>query len=136
MLVGIVDSILVSVFAGCASLYVFSRRRLVKSIFKLVFVLLSFAVLPVIAATPDEKAEMQRKLNAEVMSKPFFAEEPEKVEAYIKDAAKKNLKPPEYTGSNWRPGYTCHDLLAYSWLEYRNCSYYHRYHGRYYPYPY
>ncbi|HEY5604012.1 MAG TPA: hypothetical protein VIM41_12975 [Gammaproteobacteria bacterium] len=80
-------------------------------------------------------AEMQKRLNEEVMSQEFFAEQPEKVEAYIQDAMKKNLKPPEYTGTHWRAGYTCHDLLRYSWHEYRNCSYYHRYHGRYYPYP-
>lgn len=84
------------------------------------------------ATEEDDLAEMQRKMNQEVMDKPFLAEEPEKVEAYIKDAMKKDLKPTEYTGTHWRSGYTCHDLLRWSWYEYRNCSYYHRYHGRYY----
>ena len=83
----------------------------------------------------DEMARYQKQLNEEVMSKEFLAEQPEKVEAYIKEAMKKNLKPPEYTGKYWRRGYTCHDLLRYSWREYRDCRYYYRYHGRYYPYP-
>lgn len=83
----------------------------------------------------DEMARMQKQLNQETMSQEFLAEEPEKVEAYIKEAMEKNLKPLEYTGTHWRRGYTCHDLLRYSWREYRDCRYYHRYHGRYYPYP-
>lgn len=87
------------------------------------------------ASEEDDMAEMQKQLNSEVMSKEFLAEEPKKVDAYIKEAMKKNLKPPEYTGTHWRSGYTCHDLLRYSWYEYRNCRYYHRYYGRYYPYP-
>ena len=87
------------------------------------------------ASEEDEIAEMQKQLNQEVMSQEFLAEQPEKVDAYIKEAMKKNLKPPEYTGTHWRRGYTCHDLLRFSWYEYRNCRYYHRYHGHYYPYP-
>ena len=89
---------------------------------------------PGFASEEDDMAQMQKRLNAETMAKPFLAEEPEKVEAYIKEAMKKDLKPPEYEGTHWRRGYTCHDLLRYSWREYRNCRYYHRYHGRYYPY--
>jgi len=87
-------------------------------------------------ATEEEEdlAEMQKQLNAETMSKPFLAEQPEKVDAYIKEAMKKNLEAPEYTGIYWRRGYTCHDLLRYNWLEYRNCRYYYRRHGRYYHY--
>ena len=90
---------------------------------------------PVIAASQEEEMQrMQQQLNAETMSQPFLAEEPEKVDAYIKEATKKKLKPEEYTGRHWREGYTCHDLLRYSWTEYRDCSYYYRYHGYYYPY--
>ncbi|HEB92508.1 MAG TPA: hypothetical protein ENI94_03390 [Gammaproteobacteria bacterium] len=81
-------------------------------------------------------ARQQRMLNQEVMSQEFLAEQPEKVDAYIKKAMEKNLKPAEYTGNNWRRGYTCRDLLRYSWREYRDCKYYHHYHGRYYAYPY
>ncbi|MGD8558721.1 MAG: hypothetical protein PVF34_13220 [Gammaproteobacteria bacterium] len=92
--------------------------------------------VPVVAGDDeDAMAEMQKQLNSEVMSEEFFAEQPEKVEAYIKQAMEKNLKPEEYTGTHWRRGYTCRDLLRYSWREYRNCRYYHRYHGHYYPYP-
>ena len=86
------------------------------------------------ATEEEDLAEMQKQLNAETMNKPFLAEQPEKVDAYIKEAMKKNLKPPEYEGTHWRQGYTCRDLLRYNWREYRNCRYYHRYHGRYYPY--
>jgi hypothetical protein len=95
-------------------------------------------ILAASAASADEEddmAAMQKRLNEEVMSQEFLAEEPEKVDAYIKEAMKKNLKPEEYKGTHWRRGYTCHDLLRYSWYEYRNCRYYHRYYGRYYPYP-
>jgi len=87
------------------------------------------------ASEEDDMAEMQKKLNAETFEQPFLAEQPEKVEAYIKDAMKKNLKPLEYQGTHWRRGYTCHNLLRYSWREYRDCRYYHRYYGHYYPYP-
>jgi len=87
-----------------------------------------------IASEQDDLEKMQQQLNQEVMSKEFLAEEPEKVEAYIKEAMEKNMKPPEYTGTHWRRGYTCRDLLRYDWYEYRNCMYYYRYHGRYYPY--
>lgn len=82
----------------------------------------------------DELAEMQKQLNSQVMSMPFLAERPEVVDAYIKKAMKKNLTPPPYTGRYWRRGYTCRNLLRHSWVEYRNCRYYYRYHGRYYPY--
>ena len=82
----------------------------------------------------DEMARMQKQLNQETMSKEFFAEQPEKVEAYIKEAMEKNIKPLEYTGTHWRRGYTCRNLLSYSWREYRDCRHYHRYYGRYYAY--
>lgn len=80
----------------------------------------------------DELAKMQAQLNNEVMAKPFLAEKPEEVDAYIKSMLEKNVKPAEYSGQNWRPGYTCRDLLRYNWREYRNCRYYYRYYGRYY----
>ncbi|WP_442863961.1 hypothetical protein [Alteromonas sp. ASW11-130] len=80
----------------------------------------------------DELAQMQAQLNKEVMSKPFLAEKPEEVDAYINSMLEKNVKPKEYGGTHWRSGYTCRDLLRYSWTEYRNCKYYYRYYGRYY----
>ncbi len=100
-----------------------------------IFTSLILSSLPVYASQEDDEMEkMQKQLNQQVLEQPFFAEEPEKVDAYIKEAMKKNLKPEEYKGTHWQRGYTCHDLLRYSWYEYRNCAYYHRYHGHYYPY--
>ncbi len=80
----------------------------------------------------EELARMQAQLNGEVMSRPFLAEKPKEVDAYIKSMLEKKAKPPEYVGSHWRTGYTCRDLLRYNWTQYRNCRYYRRYHGRYY----
>ena len=100
-----------------------------------VFLLSGMAPVWADKAKEEEMARMQRQMNQEVMERPFLAEEAEKVDAYIKEASKNLIKPLEYTGQNWRQGYTCHDLLRYSWNEYRDCSYYHHHHGRYYPYP-
>ena len=80
----------------------------------------------------DALARAQAQMNAEVLSKPFLAERPKEVDAYIEGMLKKNVKPPEYQGTYWRPGYTCRDLLRYNWTQYRNCRYYYRYYGRYY----
>jgi len=77
-------------------------------------------------------ARVQAQMNAEVLSKPFLAERPKEVDAYIEGMLKNKVKPPEYQGTYWRPGYTCRDLLRYDWTQYRNCRYYYRYHGRYY----
>ena len=101
----------------------------------LLSVMLLIVATKVIASEQDDLEKMQQQLNQEVMSKEFLAEQPEKVDAYIKESMEKDLKPPEYTGRHWRRGYTCRDLLRYDWYEYRNCMYYYRYHGRYYPYP-
>jgi len=91
--------------------------------------------LPAFAETEEEEmARMQKQLNQGVMEQPFLAEQPAKVDAYIAESLKNKVVPPEYSGTHWRPGYTCRDLLRYSWREYRNCRYYHRYNGRYYPY--
>ena len=87
-----------------------------------------------VATEEDDLAAMQRQMNQEVMKKPFLAEQPKKVDAYIKESLKNNIPAPEYTGTHWRRGYTCRDLLRYSWREYRNCRYYYRRHGRYYRY--
>ncbi|WP_232784209.1 hypothetical protein [Moritella sp. Urea-trap-13] len=89
----------------------------------------------VIAAERSEEdalARAQAQMNSEVLSKPFLAEKPKEVDAYIKSMLEKNVTPPEYHGAYWRPGYTCHDLLRYNWTQYRNCKYYYRYYGRYY----
>jgi hypothetical protein len=77
-------------------------------------------------------AEMQQRLNAQVMEKPFSVEDEKKIDEYVKDALAKDLKPeiqsaPEF----WKPGNTCADIYNYGWNYYSNCRYYHRYYGRY-----
>lgn len=110
------------------------RRRLTRVLGILPLFLLSLGSTPTaLAETQEEEmARIQRQLNQEVMSQPFLAEQPEKVQAYIDQASKAGVVPPEYQGRYWRPGYTCRDLLRYNWTEYRNCRYYYHYHGRYY----
>ena len=78
-------------------------------------------------------AEVQRLLNAEVMAKPFGVEEMAKIDAYVAEAMKKNLKPEPYKGTQvWTRGMTCAHLRTYR--ARRNCRYYYRYYGRYYAY--
>jgi hypothetical protein len=77
-------------------------------------------------------AAMQQRLNQEVLEKPFSVEDEAKIDAYIQDAMKKNLKPTVTKApSYWQPGYTCASIYSRGWNTYRNCRYYHRYHGRY-----
>lgn len=98
------------------------------------FCLLMGTALTVLAndSEADALARAQAQMNAEVLSKPFLAEKPKEVDAYIKSMLEKKVVPAEYKGTYWRAGYTCRDLLRYNWTQYRNCKYYHRYHGRYY----
>jgi hypothetical protein len=81
------------------------------------------------AGDDKELEEMQKKLNSQVMEKPFSVEEVGKINAYIEDAMKKDLKPQQTPPPSWRTGYTCANLHDY--YEYRNCLYYHRYYGHY-----
>ena len=84
------------------------------------------------AQTAKELADMQKKLNVEVLEKPFSVADEAKVDAYIKDAMAKNLKPEvSKAPSYWRPGYSCADIYHYGWNGYRNCRYYHSYYGHY-----
>jgi len=86
-------------------------------------------------AKKAEMAEMQRMLNAEVMAKPFAVEEMAQIETYIAEAMKKNLVPEPYKGQQtWRSGMTCAHLRGYR--ARRDCRYYYRFHGSYYPYGY
>lgn len=78
------------------------------------------------------RQEMQKTLNQQVISQPFSVADEEKVKAYIEDATKRGVAPSAQPGPHWRPGYTCRDLIPYSWQEYRNCRYYYWYYGRYY----
>lgn len=88
--------------------------------------------LPAFASEEDELAEMQKQLNQEVMSKPFSTAELAEIDAYIERSLEKNVKPEQQKApSYWRPGYTCANITGYGWRAYRNCLYYHRYHGRY-----
>jgi hypothetical protein len=100
-------------------------------IFMVLFALISSAFAQE-ETEEDALARAQAQMNAEVLAKPFLAERPEEVDAYIEGMLKKNMKPPEYQGTYWRSGYTCRDLLRYNWTQYRNCRYYYRYHGWYY----
>ena len=84
------------------------------------------------AQTEEEMRAMQQQLNKEVIEKPFSVEDEAKIDSYVKEATKKNLKPavskaPDY----WHPGYTCADIYGYGWEAYRNCRYYQHYYGRY-----
>lgn len=99
------------------------------------FICLVMAIsLPVVADESEDEAlaRAQAQMNAEVLSRPFLAEKPKEVDAYIKSMLEKKAVPAEYKGTYWRAGYTCRDLLRYNWRQYRDCRYYHRYHGRYY----
>ena len=85
-----------------------------------------------LAQTDEELRAMQQQLNAEVMEKPFSVEDEAKINEYINAAMEKDLKP-EVTKapSYWKPGYTCANIYSDGWNAYRNCRYYHRYHGSY-----
>ena len=84
------------------------------------------------AGEAEDLAEMQRQLNAGVMEKPFDPGDVAKVDAYVKEAMKKDLKPPVTQAPDyWRPGYTCRDVYRYGYSHYRNCVHYYRYYGRY-----
>jgi len=111
-------------------IFLLSKNILNKVTYSVLFISLSISTFA--SEEDDALAKAQAQMNAEVLSKPFLAERPKEVDSYIKSMLEKNVKPPEYSGSYWRPGYTCRDLLRYNWTQYRNCRYYHRYHGRYY----
>ncbi len=93
--------------------------------------LMIFPLSVVFAGEAEEMAEMQKKLNSQVMEKPFSVEDTEKIDADIKDAMAKHMKPDGSLPSSWRPGYTCENL--HNLHEYRNCLFYYRYYGHYYP---
>jgi hypothetical protein len=78
-----------------------------------------------------ELAEMQKKLNAEILEKPFSVADEAKIDAYIKSAMSKDLKPAETAPNTWKAGYTCADIYSLGWSAYQNCRYYRHYYGRY-----
>lgn len=81
----------------------------------------------------EEMAAMQKALNQKVLDRPFNPGDRAAVDAYLEESFKKGVLPKEVRPEGWRPGYTC-DNLRYSLYQYRDCRYYHRYYGRYYPY--
>lgn len=87
----------------------------------------------VTAGEQEDMAAMQKQLNAEVMSAPFDAGDPAKIDAYIKEAMANDIKPVTRAPSYWQPGYTCNYIrqYRYNYTNYRNCLYHRRYTGRY-----
>lgn len=81
-------------------------------------------------AEQQQMEEMQRRLNEQVVAAPFSVEETGKVDAYIKDAMEKDLKPRDAAPSYWRKGDSCSTIRDRSWRDYRDCVYYQRYYGR------
>ncbi len=85
-----------------------------------------------LASEEDEMAAMQKRLNAEVMEKPFSVADEKKIDEYIKSAMKKDLKPTVNKAPKfWKPGYTCASIYNRGWNYYRSCRYYRHYYGRY-----
>ena len=96
-----------------------------------IFILI-FVVMPSFAdSEEDEMAAMQRQLNNEVMAKGFDPGDQVKLDAYMADSLKKNIKPAGARPSYWRRGYTCNNIYSYGYRAWRNCNYYRRYYGRY-----
>jgi hypothetical protein len=80
------------------------------------------------------RAEMQKKLNNQVMSAPFDPGDISKAEAYAAEAKAANVVPVAQPPTYWAPGWTCANLTSYAYYnygDYRNCIYYHHYYGRY-----
>lgn len=102
-----------------------------SSLFPRIFAFLSLIIfsIPLFAET---SAEMQQRLNAETMNKPFEVEDVSKIDSYINDAMKKNLQPRKNPPANWQSGYTCDGYygMYHNYYDYRDCLYYHRYYGR------
>lgn len=96
-------------------------------------VLVPFGVGSVLAGEEEDLEAMQRALNKEVLDRPFNPGDQAAVDKYVEDALSKNEIPKEYTGKDWKQGYTCNNLMG-SLFRYRNCQHYYRHYGRYYPY--
>lgn len=97
--------------------------------FKLILAFVALIQYPVWA--DDEMAEMQRKLNQQVMERPFAFRNEQDVERYIEKTLKSGKAPDVRPGKHWRRGYTCADLRIHSLHEYANCLAYYRYYGKY-----
>ena len=99
----------------------------------ILFSLLFIPAPMLFADSASDMAEMQKKLNQETLDKPFAVEDVAKIDTYINDAMKKDLKPKQTPPSGWQPGYTCDSYYTgrYNYYAYRDCQYYHHYYGRY-----
>ena len=91
---------------------------------------------PALADDAAERAreEMQQQLNKEVMAKPFNPGDVDKARAYAEGARQQNVTPAAQPPAYWVPGWTCANLTTYhhySYGDYQNCIYHHRYYGRY-----
>lgn len=86
------------------------------------------------AGEKEDMEAMQKKLNQEVVERPFNPGDKASIDAYLEEALHKGTLPPQMVPpSNWQSGWTCNNLMnAYS--QYRNCLHYHQYYGRYYGY--
>lgn len=104
------------------------KQVLPHCVFSLALVLASWM------AQADQASDMQKMLNDQVMAKPFSVEDEAKLNSYIEEATKRGTPPKSEPSKYWRRGYTCNDLRRYSWNDYRDCSYYYRYYGYYWPY--
>src|SRR3954463_11613481 len=107
-------------------------KKLTRLMILPLVILISTLSISVLAQSDKELAEAQKKLNTEVLEKPFSVEEEAKVDEYIKAAMEKNLNPAvTQAPTHWQQGYTCADIYQYGWNEYQNCRYYRSYYGRY-----
>lgn len=95
---------------------------------------LLFIIFHAAGVMADERDELQKRLNEQVLEKSFSVESEVGLNAYIEDATKRGMPPKTQPSRYWRQGYTCGDLRRYSWNDYRDCRYYHSYYGRYWPY--
>jgi len=106
---------------------------------RVVLSLVALVATSALAAGKDDKAreDMQKALNNQVMSAPFNAGDIDKAEEYAAGAKAKNIQPVARPPAYWAPGWTCSNLTTYAYynyVDYRNCVYYHRYHGYYWRY--
>lgn len=97
------------------------------------FFLLCIPAPALFADSASDIAEMQKQLNQETLDKPFAVEDAAKIDSYINDAMKKDLKPKQTAPNGWQAGNTCDAYYTgrYNYDAYRDCQYYHRYYGRY-----
>jgi hypothetical protein len=97
-------------------------------------VLMGFLQVAHAADNDAAREEMQRKLNAETMATPFNPGDIKKATAYAEEAKRQNVVPVSQAPSYWMQGWTCASMSGYAYYNYtayRDCVYYHHYHGRY-----